>query len=62
MMIAKNRLLEMVNELPDEVDIDEMIYSLYLKQKLENAEKDIQEGKVVSHKDVIRETDTWFEK
>jgi predicted transcriptional regulator len=61
-MIAKNRLLEMVNELPDEVDIDEMIYSLYLKQKLENAEKDIQEGKVVSHKDVIRETDTWFEK
>lgn len=62
MMIAKNQLLEMVNELPEEVDIDEMIYRLYLRQKLEASEKDIKAGRMISHQDVIRETDKWFEK
>ena len=62
MMIAKNRLLEMVNELPEEIDIDEMIYRLYLRQKLEASEKDIKEGRVISHEDVVKETDKWFER
>ena len=62
MMIAKNQLLEMVNGLPEEIDIDEMIYRLYLRQKLEASEKDIKEGRVISHEDVVRETDKWFER
>ncbi|MCK4763096.1 MAG: hypothetical protein KAW12_12950 [Candidatus Aminicenantes bacterium] len=60
MMIAKSQLLEMVRELPEEIDIDDMMYRLYLRQKLEAAEKDIEEGRVISHQDVIKETDNWF--
>ena len=40
----------------DELDIDEIMYRLYVRQKLETAEKDVREGRVISHEEVVRET------
>jgi predicted transcriptional regulator len=62
MTIAKQEILELIKDLPDEVDIDEIIYRLYLRQKLESAEKDVHEGRLVSHEEVIKETSKWLEK
>lgn len=62
MTIAKQKVAEIIKDLPDEVDIDELIYRLYLRQKIEAAEKDIAEGRTVSHEEVIKETSKWFEK
>lgn len=62
MVITKQQILELVKELPDEIDIDELMYRLYLIQKLETAEKDVLEGFLVSHEEVIRETSEWFKK
>ncbi len=62
MTIAKQQVLELIKDLPEEVDIDEIIYRLYLRQKLETAEKDIREGRTVPHEEVVRETSKWFEK
>jgi hypothetical protein len=60
MTIAKKQFLELISDFPDEIDIDEVIYRLYLKQKLETAERDILEGNIISHEDVIKETSQWF--
>ncbi|MFZ3063844.1 MAG: hypothetical protein WA277_00980 [Nitrospirota bacterium] len=62
MTIAKQEVLELIKELPDEVDVDEVIYRLYLRQKLESAEKDVREGRLVSHDEVVKETSKWFKK
>lgn len=62
MTITKNEILEIIKDLPEEIDIDEIIYRLYLRQKLEGAEKDVREGRVVSHEEVVKETSKWFEK
>ena len=62
MTITKQQVLEIVKDLPEEVDIDEIMYRLYLRQKLEAAEKDVREGRVVSHEEVVKETSKWFEK
>jgi len=62
MTITKKQVLEIVKGLPEEVDIDEIMYRLYLRQKLEAAEKDVSEGKVVSHEEVVKETSKWFKK
>ena len=62
MTIAKQQILELIKDLPEEVDIDEVMYRLYLRQKLEAAEKDVREGRLVSHEEVIKETSKWFEK
>lgn len=38
------------------------MYRLYLIQKLEAAEKDINEGRLMSHDKVVAETFKWFKK
>ena len=61
-MIAKRKVFELIEDLPDELDIDEIMYRLYFRQKLETAEKDVREGRIISHEEVVRETSKWFEK
>jgi len=62
MFIAKQQILKLIKDLPDKVDIDEVKYRLYLRQKLEVAEKDVRGGRLVSHEEVVKETSKWFKK
>jgi hypothetical protein len=62
MTITKQKVLDMVEELPAKVDIDELIYRLYLRKKIESAEEDVRKGRVMSHENVIKETSKWFKK
>ena len=62
MTIPKKQILDIVNNFPEEIEIEEIIYRLYLKEKLELAEKDIMNGDIISHDDLVQETKTWFQK
>lgn len=62
MTITKQQVLEIVKDLPEKVEVDEIIYRLYLRQKLEAAEKDVKAGRGVPHQEVVRETAKWFKK
>ena len=53
MNITKSRLEDLIKELPEEVDIEEVMYRLYLLQKIEAGETDVKEGKVLSHRDAL---------
>lgn len=60
MNITKSRLESLIKELPDEVDIEEVMYRLYLLQKIEAGEAAIREGKILSHDDaIIRLSKKW---
>jgi predicted transcriptional regulator len=54
MEILKSKLEVLLKELPDKVDIDEVMYRIYLLQKIEAGEEDIREGKILSHKDAVK--------
>jgi hypothetical protein len=54
--MAKQQVIELINDLPDQVDIEEVIYRLYLRQKLDLAEQDVREGRLLSHAEVVKET------
>lgn len=62
LIIAKQQILDLIKDLPEELEIDEIMYRLYLRQKLDSAEKDVQEGRLLSHEEVVKETSKWFEK
>ena len=62
MLIAKQKVVSIVNDLPAKVDLDEVMYRLYLMQKLESAENDLRKGRLISHKAVIKETAKWFKR
>ena len=53
MNISKSKLEVLIKELPDNVDIEEVMYRLYLLQKIEAGEMAIQEGKTLSHEDAL---------
>jgi len=60
MRIERQELLRLVEDLPEQVEIEEVLYRLYLREKLEAAENDVREGRILSHEDVVAETARWF--
>ena len=59
-MMKKNDVLELLREMPDEIDADELMYRLYLKQKLESAEAAAAAGDIMPHDEVVRQSDAWL--
>lgn len=53
MNISKSKLEALIKELPDQVDIEEVMYRLYLLQKIEAGELAIEEGITLSHKEAM---------
>ena len=54
MNVTKAKLETLIKELPDTVDIKEVMYRLYLFHKIETGEAAIEEGKTLSHEEVMK--------
>ena len=54
MNISKSALESCIADMPDVIDTDEVMYRLYLLQKIEAGEADIRSGKTLSHDDVLQ--------
>jgi len=53
MEILKSKLEGLLRDLPEKVDVEDVMYRLYLLQKVEAGEKDLAEGRALSHKDAV---------
>jgi hypothetical protein len=53
MEILKSKLEGLLKDLPEKVDVEDVMYRLYVLQKIEAGEKDIVEGRSLSHKDAV---------
>ena len=54
MNVTKEKLEILIKELPDTVDIEEVMYRLYLLQKIEAGEAAIKEERIFSHDEAIK--------
>lgn len=52
--VLKSEIEKILKELPDEVDVEEMMYRLYLLQKIQSGEADIREGRTFSHSEAMK--------
>ena len=60
MVITKDKLQQIVNDMPDKVvDIEEVFDKILLSAKIEEAKRQIANGEVVDWEDVKKEMDTW---
>lgn len=59
MTIAKAEVLDLVRALPEQVDVEELIYRLYLREKLAAAEDDIASGRTLSIQQVREAASSW---
>ncbi len=55
MSSVKEAVLELAKRLPDECTWDEVMYQIYVRQKIEAGIKDADEGRTVSHEEVFEE-------
>jgi len=53
MQITKAKLESFLKDLPEEVDTEDVMYRLYLLQKIEAGEADIRDGRTVTHEEAI---------
>ena len=55
----KQEALESLQRLPEDTDIDEMMYRLYVIDKLHKIREAVQLGHVISQEDLEREMEQW---
>jgi hypothetical protein len=55
----KQEALESLQRLPDDADIDEIMYRLYVIDKLRKSREAIERGEVISPEDLKREIEQW---
>lgn len=58
-MAVKDIAKQVINTLPDEATMDDIIHALYINTKFEHGEREIREGKGVSHKKAKRKLQKW---
>jgi predicted transcriptional regulator len=56
----KQQVLDAISQLPDDVDdMDEIMYRLYVLDKVRKGREDVRIGRVVGGEDIEREIDQW---
>jgi hypothetical protein len=48
-MVTKDIAKQVIDKLPEEATMDDIIHALYLKIKFDRGEREIREGKGISH-------------
>jgi hypothetical protein len=51
--IPKIELEKIVQELPEMIDLDDVMYRLYLFQKIQDGERDIETSRIIPHEQVV---------
>ena len=55
----KQEAIDSLKNLPDDADIDEIMYRLYVIDKLRKSRDAVNQGNVINHEDLKREIDQW---
>lgn len=58
-MTVKEEAIQALSSLPDNVEIEEMMYRLYVLEKIHQGEQDILEGRVISNEQLLKEIESW---
>jgi len=59
-MTIKQKVCEVISRMPEESTFEDIQYHLYVLQCIEQGEKDIEDGKVLTHDEVERKLAKWL--
>lgn len=61
-MTEKQRILKLIERLPDNATADDVMYELYIKEVLDRSGADEAAGRVISHEEVKKRFSKWLER
>ena len=56
---VKEEVISLLHKLPDDITLDEIMYHLYVKQKIIKGLKDIEDGNTYTHEEVKEMAKKW---
>jgi len=56
---AKQEAIETIEQLPDNVPLDEIVYRLYVLNKIHQGLQDLDAGRVIPSDELAREIEQW---
>jgi len=56
---AKQEAIETIQRLPDNAPLDEIVYRLYVLNKVQQGMKDVNEGRGISSEELAHEIEQW---
>jgi hypothetical protein len=59
MNAAKQDALEAISRLPEDVDMDEIMYRLYVLDKVRKGREDVTKGRTTTREELQREIEAW---
>jgi predicted transcriptional regulator len=59
MQAAKQEALNTIGQLPEDADMEEIMYRLYVLDKIRKGQKAVKEGKTLTSEELKREIDSW---
>lgn len=59
MQALKQEALNTISQLPDDTNMEEIMYRLYVLDKIQKGQKAVKQGKTLTSKELQREIDTW---
>jgi hypothetical protein len=59
MQLTKQDALEAIGKLPDDADFDEIMYRLYVLDKIRKAQVAAEQGRTISQQELKREIQSW---
>jgi predicted transcriptional regulator len=62
MLKVKQAVIKMIQSLPDEVTIDDIMAELYFKLQVDAGLKELDEGKGIPHEEVEKRMSKWLSK
>jgi hypothetical protein len=57
--VKKADVIELIRDMPEEIDIQKLIYTLYVRRKIEMGDADAAAGREVTQEEFERHTDAW---
>ncbi len=59
MQLTKQDALETIGKLPDDAGMDEIMYRLYVLDKIRKGQEAAEQGRTISQEDLKREIESW---
>ena len=59
-MITKDKVIELVEHMPDTFSVDELVERVLILEKIEKAQKEITNGEGIDWEDFKKEMDQWL--
>ena len=59
MQPVKQEALNTIGQLPEDVDMDEIMYRLYVVDKIRKGQQAVEDNQTISHEDIKKEINKW---